>query len=189
LGLSSPSMLLKMAFIKEGLGDIPQAMYYLNKYYLISHDIETLKKMERLAEEHNLKGYQTDESDIMFTWYREYYAYLVLGVLSVGLLLFSLNVFLMKKNKKRPIPAFILLVFVLILSFGLTNYGELPEEGIILHPKTLAMSAPASSAKLVSVYSPGHKVTILDKEDVWYKLLVDGDVVYIRDHNIIPLGK
>ena len=188
-GLSSPSMLLKMAFIKEGLGDFTQALYYLNKYYLISLDNEVLVKMEKLAGENNLTGYKTDESDIMFTWYRKYYSYLVLGILALGILLFSINLYLITKNKKRPIPAYILMIFILLLTFGLTNYGELPEEGIIQHPKTLAMGGPASSAKLVQIYSPGHKVTILDKQDVWYKLLVDGEIVYIRDHNIIPLGR
>ena len=32
----SPSMLLKMAFIKEGLDDYPAALYYLNQYYLFT---------------------------------------------------------------------------------------------------------------------------------------------------------
>jgi len=36
--LTSPAMLLKMAYIKEGLGDYSNALYYLNLYYLQTHN-------------------------------------------------------------------------------------------------------------------------------------------------------
>jgi hypothetical protein len=33
----SPAMLMKMAYIQEGLGDYSEALYYLNQYFLITH--------------------------------------------------------------------------------------------------------------------------------------------------------
>jgi hypothetical protein len=52
-------MLLKMAFVKEGLGDYSNALYYLNLYYLKTYDKKVLKKMENLAERyHKLEGYE-----------------------------------------------------------------------------------------------------------------------------------
>ena len=42
-------MLLKMAYIQEGLNHVGQALYYLNLYYLASKDKSVLGKMEELA--------------------------------------------------------------------------------------------------------------------------------------------
>src|SRR5690348_1763124 len=44
----SPAMLLKMAYIQEGLGKIGQTLYYLRLYYLASDDEQALHKMEEL---------------------------------------------------------------------------------------------------------------------------------------------
>src|ERR1041385_2293304 len=39
----SPAMLLKMAYIEEGLGQNPMALYYINLYYEITHDPSALQ--------------------------------------------------------------------------------------------------------------------------------------------------
>src|SRR3954471_13835099 len=53
----TPAMLLKMAYIQEGLSNIGPSMYYLNLYFLSSNDKSALKKMEDMATKYNLKGY------------------------------------------------------------------------------------------------------------------------------------
>ena len=60
-GQYSPTMLLKMAYIQEGLGHLGESMYYLNLYFLATDDAQALKKMEELAQKNNLEGYETDE--------------------------------------------------------------------------------------------------------------------------------
>src|SRR5687768_16146486 len=52
----TPSMLLKMAFIQEGLLHTGRAMYYLNLYYLSTNDKTALEKMNELATKYNLEG-------------------------------------------------------------------------------------------------------------------------------------
>src|SRR5688572_32178846 len=54
----TPSMLLKMAYIEEGLGRVGQALYYLDLYYLATNDKFVLEKMEELSTKFNLKGYE-----------------------------------------------------------------------------------------------------------------------------------
>src|SRR4051812_40914450 len=44
----TPAMLLKMAFIQEGLLHIGQSMYYLNLYFIATHDESALDKMNEL---------------------------------------------------------------------------------------------------------------------------------------------
>ena len=55
----SPAMLLKMAYIQEGLGHTSMSLYYLHLYYLASHDDQALTKMEEIASKNGLEGYQS----------------------------------------------------------------------------------------------------------------------------------
>src|SRR3954468_14023429 len=52
----SPAMLLKMAYIQEGLGKIGQTLYYLKLYHLATDDEQALRKMEELAGKFGLSG-------------------------------------------------------------------------------------------------------------------------------------
>src|SRR3989337_2464064 len=54
----SPAMLLKMAYVYEGLNQIGSAMYYLNLYYIATSDKSVLDKMDELATKYDLEGYQ-----------------------------------------------------------------------------------------------------------------------------------
>src|SRR5687768_6280917 len=44
----TPAMLLKMAYVQEGLNHIGPAMYYLNLYYIATNDKSVLTKMDEL---------------------------------------------------------------------------------------------------------------------------------------------
>jgi hypothetical protein len=69
---TSSAMLLKMAFIKEGLGDYTNALYYLNLYYLKTYNKRVLKKMENLAEQNKLAGYNYDDAEFFLNLYHQY---------------------------------------------------------------------------------------------------------------------
>jgi hypothetical protein len=58
----SPAMLLKMAYIQEGLGHQGLCLYYLNLYQNASDDHQATTKMEELANKHRLEGYQSSDS-------------------------------------------------------------------------------------------------------------------------------
>ena len=57
LGIYSPSMLLKMAFISEGIGDNENATLYLSKYYDLSPNPQTITKIKSLTGQSELIGY------------------------------------------------------------------------------------------------------------------------------------
>src|SRR5699024_6607043 len=73
----SPQMLLKMAFINEGLGNYSKALYYLNIYYLKTSDKEVRLKIEELAEKHQLSGYQFTDVDFFLNFYHRYLSELI----------------------------------------------------------------------------------------------------------------
>src|SRR5882762_7573316 len=52
-GKSSPAMLLKMAYIQEGLGHISRTLYYLTLYYKETRDERVLAKIDEIASNNN----------------------------------------------------------------------------------------------------------------------------------------
>ena len=55
-GKASPALLLKMAYIDEGLGDYVQALFHLNSYYSMTSNEQALDKMRSIAEKKDLSG-------------------------------------------------------------------------------------------------------------------------------------
>src|SRR5690554_1345453 len=53
----SPAMLLKMAFISEGLGDYPGTTLYLSKYYDYNPSPQLPEKIKELTNQTSLSGY------------------------------------------------------------------------------------------------------------------------------------
>ena len=81
-------MLLKMAFIKEGLGDYTNALYYLNLYYLKTYNKRVLKKMENLAEQNKLSGYNYDDVEFFLNIYHKFQFQIDLLILTLILLFY-----------------------------------------------------------------------------------------------------
>src|SRR5690606_38048067 len=88
-GVYTPQMLLKMAYIHEGLGDYSQALFYLNNYYVKTSDETALRKMEALAEKHKLSGYQFTDTDLFLSYYNKYVSEITFAALAFCLLLLA----------------------------------------------------------------------------------------------------
>src|SRR5258706_9691823 len=63
----TPSMLLKLAFIQEGLGHLGQSIYYLNLYFLATQDTQALLKIEEVAARNRLEGYSDSDEARLWT--------------------------------------------------------------------------------------------------------------------------
>lgn len=180
----SPSMLLKMAFIKEGLDDYPSALYYLNQYYLLTSNERVLQRMDDLAEEHNLQGYEYTDLDFFLSYFYKYQNEVNLAILSIALFLFAFILYRKRKTKERPAFAGILLVLTLGLLFYLVNFGIRYRKGIILESPAYLMSGPSAGSDILAVVDKGHKVSILGTNDVWVKIMWGEQVVYLKENKI-----
>lgn len=185
--LSSPSMLLKMAFIKEGLGQIDQALYYLNIYYLDTTDDRALAKMDELANENDLAGYMTDDFDLFISYYYRYYKEITLVLLTLVLFSFSFLIYRKRKGIQRPMGAGFIFIFLLALLYYQVNFGKEYDKGIITNENTYVMSGPSAGAKVVDVISPGHRVETVGHQDVWTKIKWDGQAAYVKNKNLRPI--
>ncbi len=185
-GVYTPQMLLKMAYIHEGLGDFSQALFYLNNYYVTTSDEVALRKMEALAEKHKLSGYQFTDTDLFLSYYHKYVSEITFAALAFCLLLLAFIFYQKKKNKPVVFPAAGLGVALILLAF-MINGTERVEKGIIANGTAYLMTAPSSGSGVVDVVSNGHRVSILGKEDVWYKINWDGGQAYIRENQLLEL--
>ena len=184
----TPAMLLKMSFIKEGLGDFSSALYYLNVYYLRTHNKRALKKMEDLAEKHGLVGY--DYTDFEF-FMNIFYGYYLVFVLSIsGLAFFIIGYMAYKRFKLREKPAFSIfyLVITIILLFYVVNFGRTYQKGIIITPNAYLMKGPSAGSGLLAVVGEGNRVQVLGHEDIWVKIRWEDQIAYIRESNLMPVS-
>jgi hypothetical protein len=181
---ATPTMLLKMAYIKEGLGDVTTAQYYLNEYYLATSNEQALQKMEDLAESNNLSGYQHNDITFFFNLYYKNYNWLVIGLILISIGLFSIIIYQKRKYQSSPWVNGFLLILLLASLFVLVNFGKDYNRGVIIKNNTFIMAAPSSGANLIDVTTKGHKVMVEGKKDVWYRIEWQGEVGYVKAKNV-----
>ena len=106
--MTSPAMLLKMAYIREGLGDFSNALYYLNLYYLQTHNKRALRKMEDLAKSYNLQGYKYTDTEFFMNVFYRYYSAIFYGLSVLVIILIAYMTYKKLRLKINPsFPCFI----------------------------------------------------------------------------------
>jgi hypothetical protein len=183
----TPAMLLKMAYIQEGLGNIGKAMYYLNLYFLIENDQAVLEKMEELAARFNLGGYEATDTDRLLTFYHEHYSSISIALAALTVFLLSILFYTKVRLHRRPIASAIFLMVFLIGLFVHLNFGGRVKTGIISNPRTYVMDGPSPGANLISITTDGHRVEVIGKKDIWLKIRWDGRVGFIRENSLLPV--
>lgn len=184
----APQMLLKMAFINEGLGNFSKALYFLNIYYLKTGDQDVPVKMEDLASKHQLSGYQFTDTDLFLNYYDNYLPKIILAGLIICLLLTIFLVYQKKKGRRMTFPA-IALVLALLLMTYMNNAKGKQKSGIISNGSTYVRSGPSSGAGVVDIIKSGHRVNILGQEDVWVKINWNGQQAYVRKNQLMILDQ
>lgn len=76
-GIYSPAMLLKMAFISEGIGDNERATLYLSKYYDLDPNPQAITKIKSLTGQSSLVGYEVSDGQRFLIFLTEYQDYIV----------------------------------------------------------------------------------------------------------------
>jgi hypothetical protein len=182
----TPAMLLKMAYIEEGLLNIGQSMYYLNLYFLATNDQSTLVKMDELAKKYNLEGYEPTVEQF-FSFYHENFNSITMAIAALIVLALAGMFYTRFSVKRRPIDTFILLIF-LMLGFGAhVIFGPKTELGIVTSRSAYIMSGPSAAAQVVEIVGDGHRVEVLGHKDVWLKINWEGEVAYIKQNMVLPV--
>ncbi|MEQ9402837.1 MAG: hypothetical protein RIM99_04565 [Cyclobacteriaceae bacterium] len=182
-GQASASMLLRMAFIKDGLGNYVDALYYLDLYYKKSADKSVVVKIEELSSEKNLSGYQYDDSDFFRAVLHKHQQEFQLVLLALTILL-TAYIFRKRKQNERPVTATVFQLILLVSLIFVSNNLFEEKKGIISQNSTLLRSGPSAGADPVELVGKGHKVDIIDRTLVWTKIRWNGEDVYVRNGKI-----
>ena len=184
---ASPAMLLKMAYIKEGLEDYGNALYFLNLYYIQTNNDKVLAKMKDLAANNGISGYEYSGFELLVNYFHKYFNYILILIFVFSVLVFIMIVYQkFKKNKKATTPA-IVLVILLALFFYMINFGKDNHQGIINSSHAYIMSGPSSGSDVIDILDQGHKVTIVEQNDVWLKIKWNHQTAYTKAKNVKPI--
>ena len=181
----SASMLLKMAFIKEGLGDYTSSLYYLHNYYELTNDRSVLVKMSELADKKSLSGYTVEDKHFFLNAINKY-KLAIQSVLVALLLLLTVYVYRAKQKNELAIGVPIIQLVLIVALMTVTNGWFQPDQAIISE-NTFLMSAPSAASEPIGSVSKGHLVVVLEHTEVWTKIQWDEKEVYIRSAKLREL--
>ena len=185
--LSSPSMLLKMAYIREGLGDYTMALYFLYDYYIQTSDELALEKMESLAGAKSLSGYEYSDKEYFLSVYHEYYEVLLMALGGISLLFLAGVLYQRFRFHRKPVSNYVLFTFFSLALLYVLNIGMGYQEAIVIHQNTYAMDTPSSAGNVVDIIGKGHKIMIDGSKDVWYKINWNDQEVFVKKKNVLPV--
>ncbi len=179
-------MLLRMAFIEEGLDNYATALYYLNQYYQLTANREVLDKMREIAEDQGLRGYEYSDSEFFRNIILRY-KMLILSSLSgiaLGLLIYILY---LRQKKSLSIQPLILQFVIVLLIVLVTNNFFTASKAIISQNQTILMSGPSGGSEPIEVLERGHKVSIMEVDEVWVKITWSDIEGYVRKNRLMSI--
>ena len=180
-GQASPVMLLRMAYIQESLSNESQVLYLLNLYYKQTADREVLKKIEDLAKAKNLKGYEYSDQDYFLGIIKEYREEIIMGLMLVSGLLFLFILYSRFRLGRQAQLSGICLILLLGILFYFTNNSISSPKAIVARDYVHLMSGPSAGSSVVEVIGKGHRLKVLGREDVWYRVEWDNKVLYVKE--------
>lgn len=186
-GRYSPQMLLKLAYITEGLGEYEKGLYYLQSYYRRTFDDLALDKMQKLSETYGLAGYERNDLNYVQDKIGRHFNEIVYSLLLVQSFLLLLIAYKKYKLKSKPLYSWISSMLVVIALFVVINFFGKNQNAIIAKNNSYLMKGPSAGADLLLIVDKGHKVTLLDKGEVWSQIKLNEDIVYIRSNHLLLL--
>jgi tetratricopeptide (TPR) repeat protein len=184
--LKNPSnvLYLKLALIKEKKGDFLKTMYFLNKAYELSPNEKILAKLNEIAMNHNLKGYELSDFNFLILFYKQYSGFLVALLLILGIYIFVILLIKKYKNNWTPFNQKIFLIVYLIGIGFLLNLPDKYHQGIINHDGVLLRTEPSAAATIEVSIDKGNRLNVLGGNDIWLRVLWNDKFLYLKESDI-----
>ena len=188
-GQSSVRMLLRMAYVKEGSGQTAEALALLSRSYYKSYDPVIRQKIEDLAEEQSLSGYDFSEAEPLFlflTRHREAFMWNII----IGFIIFLIGFYLDNKHRKSFTSAlFTFFTLLSILSAILiTKPWRQVSYGIVIQDQAWLRRAPSAAAPKVGTLPYGTRVRLLAQDSVWTDIKIDQRRYTMKTQTLLTLG-
>ena len=178
------NLLLKLAFIYEKENDNVRLLYYLNLYFNKNPTELVLIKMNEIATENNLEGYELTDFYLILLLFKQYSFLLYLLLVAIGL--YVVIIFIVKKVKKQPIEVkhkFVLLLYLIGL-FTILNLPKMYNQGIVHQNSALLRIDPSSASPVYQIIQAGNRLNIIGSEDIWLRVLMNNKILYINKANV-----
>lgn len=178
--------LSRLALMEESSENIVMALYYLSTLYYYYTDTRIIRKMESLGDRYHLSGYGYTELEYFVSLYKEYYYLIIFSLIGIGV---PFIIYLFRRRKQGLSLGIRPLFFLIILGsvFYLNNVDITPVMGVISTPTTLMSGASPGSESVENIIA-GHRVRVIDKDGVWYKIAWKGKELYLRDIDLLVIG-
>ena len=183
----SPAMLLRMAYIEEGLGQNSMALYYINLYYEATHDQSALVKMEDMATRYNLVGYESNKTDHTLAVIAENKPAIVTALLGICAVLFGLMIYTLKRKKIKPYISFSFFILTAILMVSFANRDLTPDNGIVQNAPAFLMSGPSPGSKVIGIINEGNRLPVSGRKDVWVKVKWRDGFAYLKENQVLEV--
>ncbi|TLU96341.1 hypothetical protein FEM55_04165 [Dyadobacter sediminis] len=184
---NNEALLLKLAFLSEKTNNYTDCLFYLSKLALINPSRRLFEKMDKLAEEQNIKGYEFDDYNYFIIFYRRYGDYIPILLLTLGT--YIVVIMVTKSRRREPVLQIhkISIVAYLLVLLGLLNVPSLYQTCIITNENTFLRDEPSSASSVVERIGKGHKLIILGSVDHWNRVIWDNEIVYIRKSDALDI--
>ena len=186
-GKATPAMLLKMAYSEEAQENLGNALYYLHDYYRFTADEKAVEKMDELAQVNALQGYERSEYQKfqkLILDYR-YIIFLILAAAAGIVLAMMFRKF--QKHQEKSFALITSLVLIVAIAIYTLDFTSESQKGLIMKNDAYIMTGPSAASELIEVAGQGHKVEILDQQDIWVQIKWRGRAAYVRESNIKDL--
>lgn len=177
-------MLLKLASAYERQSNVPRQLYFLQVYFERHPEDVVLRKMSDVARANNLNGYETDDLNYFYLFYRKYGTYFLIFLFIPAGYVFS--VLIVKVVRKQTVPLrqkWVLLLYLLMLLIFI-NLPEGVQPGITHSDRVLLRTDPSAAAPVAEVIGRGHKVNILGSKDIYLRVLWHNELYFIKRDNV-----
>ena len=182
----TPAMLLKMAYINEGLGRHGITLYYLKLYHLSTNDEQALKKSEEIAAKYKLTGYETNDASRFKNWVSRNMMFIQLGLAFLLLGVVAL-VWIQKRQQQNPWGTAAALVIVAGSLLYFTNfYGSTCV--IVTSHQAYLMEGPSAGSAVVGVIEEGNLLTASGRQDVWLKVKWSDRDVFVKENEVLTIA-
>ena len=179
---ASHRMLLRMAYVQEGLGHYPAALYYLSMAQARQPRLSTWRKMAALARDRRLTGYpETWREDLLLTFRRYYYLGLqglLIGAVVGGILLLA---------RRRTVARgwwTAYGVYLVLIGVYLNLLGT-ERAALVARPRAALMSGPSAGATWLTTATAGDRLIVQGQQDTWYRVQWQGQDAYIRVQDLL----
>ncbi|MBO3270593.1 SH3 domain-containing protein [Hymenobacter defluvii] len=179
----SPRMLLRMAYVQEGLGHYPAALYYLSLAQARQPRRSTWAKMASLAQRHRLTGYPDSWRQQLRIVFRRYYYRLLQAALLVAVV--GGTVLWLRRRERRG--WWVAYAAYVLATAAFLNLLRPERSGLVARSRAALMAGPSPGATWLTTAAVGDRLVVLGKQDVWYRVRWQGKDAYIRQHDLLEV--